>query len=220
MKIYLQPDSSEDKALEQESRKGAPLIDTGYFDVVITDAYAGPYFVTDYGETLACFMRDSGFEMSYRASDDEAWQSWEAKAGTVQRLDNRNGVRVTSSSGVTPGVFKAIASLFMCDDATDGSAVLTKHEGGNDQLLLNWLNFQAVDLGFDNWIEAYHRIPDRTEPAAVYPLHDAVDEDKLRATDDAAVWAAEFTKLHPDVDEGTMIAWFANCAETAKGLAG
>jgi hypothetical protein len=74
-------------------------------------------------------------------------------------MSNKNVGKATSSSGVTPAVFKAIASLFMCDDYDDGSAVLTKHEGGTDQLLWNWLNFRAVDLGFDNWIVAYNLIP-------------------------------------------------------------
>jgi hypothetical protein len=226
MKIHLQPTSGdEDAALDHTARLAAPRTLTGDATVVITEAFSGPYFVTGDGEQITVYMRDSGFEMSYRASADDEWQSWEAKAGTVQRLDNRNGVKVTSSSDVTPAVFKAIASLFMCDDAMDGSAVLAKGEGSPDELLEGWLDSRAVDLGSSDWINAYNRfsarILSRTETAmSQAPILDGVDESKLLATDDAAVWAEEFVKLHPDVDEGTMIAWFANCAETAKGLAG
>jgi hypothetical protein len=32
----------------------------------------------------------------------------------------------------------------------------------------------------------------------------------LSATMDATVWAREFHQLHPAMDEGTMLAWFAN----------
>ena len=45
-----------------------------------------------------------------------------------------------------------------------------------------------------------------------------VDERRLRTTDDAVVWAEEFAKVYPDCDQGTMIGWFANCAENAKDL--
>jgi hypothetical protein len=43
-----------------------------------------------------------------------------------------------------------------------------------------------------------------------------VDEVLLRSTDDATIWAAEFKKIQPDVDEGLMISWFANCIESTK----
>lgn len=45
-----------------------------------------------------------------------------------------------------------------------------------------------------------------------------VDGELLRSTDAADVWATEFAKIHPEIDRGTMIAWFANCAEGAKDL--
>lgn len=45
-----------------------------------------------------------------------------------------------------------------------------------------------------------------------------VDSDKLLSTDDAQVWAKEFAKRFPIIDEDAMIGWFANCAETAKML--
>ena len=43
-----------------------------------------------------------------------------------------------------------------------------------------------------------------------------VDEARLRSTTDAMVWAEEFAKVCPDVDQGLMLGWFANAIETAK----
>lgn len=43
-----------------------------------------------------------------------------------------------------------------------------------------------------------------------------VDSSRLMSTTDAAVWAAEFAKVHPEMDEGFMIGWFASAIETAK----
>ena len=43
-----------------------------------------------------------------------------------------------------------------------------------------------------------------------------VDTKRLYETADAAVWAEEFHKVCPDVDEGLMIGWFANAMQTAK----
>ena len=43
-----------------------------------------------------------------------------------------------------------------------------------------------------------------------------MDTQRLYATTDAAVWAEEFAKVRPDVDQGLMIGWFANAIETAK----
>lgn len=37
-----------------------------------------------------------------------------------------------------------------------------------------------------------------------------IAEQRFPHTMDAAVWAAEFVKLHPDADEGMMLGWFAN----------
>lgn|GEM_PF-5715450 len=37
-------------------------------------------------------------------------------------------------------------------------------------------------------------------------------------TDDAAVWAKEFCERNPSIDEGTMIAWFANAIECSHDL--
>lgn len=45
-----------------------------------------------------------------------------------------------------------------------------------------------------------------------------VDTARLFSTDDAQVWAQEFAKVVPELDEGFMISWFANCAENAKDL--
>ena len=43
-----------------------------------------------------------------------------------------------------------------------------------------------------------------------------VNEALLRSTDDATIWAREFKKIQPDVDEDLMIVWFANAIESAK----
>lgn len=59
--------------------------------------------------------------------------------------------------GVTCAEFKAIASLYMSDDSGDAS-VLSKGEGGEDELLRDWLDEQARQLGYDNWVDAYHRV--------------------------------------------------------------
>ncbi len=48
------------------------------------------------------------------------------------------------------------------------------------------------------------------------PPRQPVDEERLRSTDDASVWAEEFAKIAPGVDRGTMIGWFANCAESGR----
>ena len=46
-----------------------------------------------------------------------------------------------------------------------------------------------------------------------------VDQDRLYATTDARVWAEEFAKVCPDVDQGLMIGWFANAIETGRAHA-
>ena len=46
---------------------------------------------------------------------------------------------------------------------------------------------------------------------------EVVDEGRLRGCTDARVWAEEFVKVCPDVDEGLMIGWFANAIETSRG---
>lgn len=45
-----------------------------------------------------------------------------------------------------------------------------------------------------------------------------VDERRLYATTDAAVWAEEFKKVCPEVDEGLMLGWFANAIETGRNF--
>ena len=52
-----------------------------------------------------------------------------------------------------------------------------------------------------------------------------VDQARLYATADAKVWAEEFAKVHPEIDQGFMIGWFANIAciaedQVAKQLRG
>lgn len=42
-----------------------------------------------------------------------------------------------------------------------------------------------------------------------------VNERRLRAAADAAVWAEEFAKVEPNVDQGLMVGWFANAMQTA-----
>jgi hypothetical protein len=41
-------------------------------------------------------------------------------------------------------------------------------------------------------------------------VKEPVDEKKLLASTDASVWAKEFKKVHPEVDEGLMLKWFAS----------
>ena len=41
---------------------------------------------------------------------------------------------------------------------------------------------------------------------------------KLHYTTDASIWASEFCKLNPSMDEGTMIGWFANAIVTTQDL--
>ncbi len=61
---------------------------------------------------------------------------------------------------------------------------------------------------------------DRPEsPWGERPSPGVVDEERLRSTTDAAVWADEFAKVRPDVDQGLMIGWFANAIEVAKDIA-
>lgn len=43
-----------------------------------------------------------------------------------------------------------------------------------------------------------------------------VNVDRLHATTDAEVWAAEFAKVRPEVDRGLMVGWFANAIETGR----
>lgn len=45
-----------------------------------------------------------------------------------------------------------------------------------------------------------------------------VDQERLYASPTADVWAEEFAKVRPDVDQGLMIGWFANAMETAINL--
>lgn len=46
------------------------FIDTDVSDVLITEAYIGPKFVSSDGEELNVSMRDSGFEIVYIDGDD------------------------------------------------------------------------------------------------------------------------------------------------------
>lgn len=52
------------------------------------------------------------------------------------------------------------------------------------------------------------------------PMSTEVDENALRATTDAAVWARAFLRvvhdLDGDFDEGFVIGWFANAIETGR----
>jgi hypothetical protein len=49
-------------------------------------------------------------------------------------------------------------------------------------------------------------------------VSDEVDTERLYQSATADVWAEEFAKVQPDVDQGLMIGWFANAMETAKSL--
>lgn len=41
---------------------------------------------------------------------------------------------------------------------------------------------------------------------------------RLLSSSDARVWAEEFAKVCPDVDQGLMVTWFANAMVTATAL--
>ncbi len=41
---------------------------------------------------------------------------------------------------------------------------------------------------------------------------------RLYATTDASVWAEEFAKVRPEVDQDLMIGWFANAIETVRAV--
>jgi hypothetical protein len=56
----------------------------------------------------------------------------------------------------------------------------------------------------------------RREPATRIERSPEVDQKRLYATTDASAWAEEFAKVVPEVDQGTMVTWFANAIETAK----
>lgn len=45
-----------------------------------------------------------------------------------------------------------------------------------------------------------------------------VDVPRLLETVNAVVWAEEFAKCHPEIDQGEMISWFANLACVAEDL--
>ena len=76
-------------------------------------------------------------------------------AGWRDYFANRDTRRRTRR-GVTPAEFKAIASLYMADD--DADKILSVGEGGEDDLLRDWLDEQARQLGYDNWVIAYHQV--------------------------------------------------------------
>ncbi len=43
-----------------------------------------------------------------------------------------------------------------------------------------------------------------------------VDEARLLTTTDATIWVEEFHKVHPEVDKGMMLGWFANALEVGR----
>lgn len=43
-----------------------------------------------------------------------------------------------------------------------------------------------------------------------------VNTERLYSTTDASVWAEEFAKVQPDIDEGFMVGWFANAMQTVE----
>lgn len=45
-----------------------------------------------------------------------------------------------------------------------------------------------------------------------------VDQERLYASPTADVWAEEFAKVRPDVDQGLMLGWFANAMQVAIDL--
>jgi hypothetical protein len=47
-------------------------------------------------------------------------------------------------------------------------------------------------------------------------LDDTKRMNALLSTTDASRWASEFCRLNPDMDEGTMLAWFSSAIETGR----
>lgn len=68
-----------------------------------------------------------------------------------------------TTKGVTREEFHAIASLFMSDDYGDDS-VLAKGDDSEDEMMRDWLDAQARQLGYDNWVDAYHFSLEPPEP--------------------------------------------------------
>ena len=62
----------------------------------------------------------------------------------------------------------------------------------------------------------YESIWDDDSTSPLLAFTPVVDETLLRSTTDATIWAAEFKKIRPEIDEGLMIGWFANAIETAR----
>lgn len=61
-------------------------IDGTQVAVRITEAFIGPLFISPDGEQLTVYMRDSGFEMSYRPHDQAPWRPISAKGGDVTTI--------------------------------------------------------------------------------------------------------------------------------------
>lgn len=90
-------------------------------------------------------------------------------------------------------------------------------ENGTSLLAGSWLiEEEGGTFSSANDSAFRHRYAAPIDQAA---MPDLIDTDRLYATTDAAVWAAEFVKVQPGIDEGFMTGWFAAAIETAKQAA-
>lgn len=75
---------------------------------------------------------------------------------------------------------------------------------------------RATDYGHEPWwVTDLRAALAGTTPAAAAGAN-TVDQERLYATTDAMVWAEEFAKVCPDVDQGLMLSWFANAIEVGR----
>jgi hypothetical protein len=105
------------------------------------------------------------------------------------------------------------AGRFKSGDFNASEAINRNHEA--ERTILENVNIGGAQLHVEH--------AEAMDDTAAHAIANAtVNTDALGRTDDAQVWAQEFMKVYhrskADVDEGLMIAWFANCAETAKSL--
>lgn len=73
------------------------------------------------------------------------------------------------------------------------------------EIVRRW--FPGQPYGYN---EAVQEILDVISCTPEEPIQDVVDSKKLIGETDARIWAQEFKKLFPRIDEGLMLGWFAN----------
>lgn len=76
---------------------------------------------------------------------------------------------------------------------------------------------QRLGYPLDDMRIIYPQAPEASAAAPTYREMSAPDMLKALG-DDAAKWAAAFRELHPELDEGELIGWFANAIESSSDL--